>query len=141
MATLSPRQMLAYNHLCDLWSPTITTQGNRKLPGPYELAEEGVPCHREIKRSADIATLLGRVESDIADSVDAWHFAEDQAIGDNWIIIDRSTNPQTGANGNLYGRAWMVRGEVQAFMRSERRQGGKKVILASREDRPPVGVG
>lgn len=141
MATFSPRQMLAYQHRADLWRPTIATQGNRKLPGPYTLAEEDVRCHREVKRSADMATLAGRIEQDVADSVDVWYFAEDQEIGDNWIIIDRSLKPRTGAAGNSSGKAWMVRGEVQAYMESERRQGGRKVILASREDRPPAGVG
>lgn len=139
-ARLSPRQQISFNHLADLYSPTIVTTGNKRLPGPYVLAEEGVRCHREIKRSADVATLIGRVESDIADSTDVYHFAEDQVIDDNWIIIDRSINPRTGGQGNSWGRIWMCRGQPQRFMASQHRESGKTAILASQEKYPPAGL-
>jgi len=139
-ARLSPRQRLSFNHRADLWRPSIVTVGNKRIPGPYVLAETDVRCHREIKGSMSIPTELGRVESDVSDSADKWHFAEDQVIDEGWFIIDRSINPRTGGQGNSWGRAWIVRGQPSRIMASERREAGKVWVLASQEARAPIGV-
>jgi hypothetical protein len=136
---LSPRQLLSFNHLADLYRPTIVTQGSKKLPGPYELVEAGVPCRFEKKSASDLATLIGRLEGDVQDSVDNVHLAADSPVDDNWLLVNKSLD----RNGNPdadFNRVWVCRGQPQRFSASARRQGGKVVIKASQEARPPVGL-
>jgi len=139
-APLSPRQVLAYNHLANLYRPVRTYENDGKpSPESYELAYENVPCRFEIKQSTDIISVIGRLEGDQVETVDNLHVAERQEIDDNWwvknVSLDIAGNPST-----LYGRWWNCRGQPQKFIRSVRRQGGKVVIKVSQEARPPLGI-
>jgi len=138
---LSPRQELSFNHLANLYRPsrTYAADGKPSAEG-YTLAHSGVRCRFEIKQSTDLATVIGRIESDIVEAVDNVHFAEDQEVDDNWWIKNVSLAPDGVTQGNLYGRWWVVRGQPQKFMASERRSGGKVLVKASQERNAPLGI-
>jgi hypothetical protein len=136
---LSPRQRLAYNHLCNLYAPSIVHQGNKALAGPYVLVASNVPCRFEIKDSVDTAEAIGRVEGDQFVSLDTIHLSEFSPIDDNYWVKNVSTRPD-GTPANMAGRWWTVRGQPQYFARSARRQGGKVAVKASQEKFPPKGI-
>lgn len=139
-AELSPRQMLAYNHLGNFYRPVRTYAGDNKPSAEsYELAYVDVPCRFEINQSVDTTSPLGRIEGDQFFTVDAIHVAEQQEIDDNWWVKQVSRRPD-GTPTELFGRWWAVRGQPQAFARSERREGGKKLVKASQEKNPPLGI-
>jgi hypothetical protein len=135
----SPRQMLAYNHLADLYRPTIVHQGNKAVPGPYTLVEANVPCRFEIKDSVDTAEAMGRTEGDQFISLDTLHFCEGSPVDDNFWVVNKSLRPD-GTHSSLYGRWWVCRGQPQKFIRSARRQGGKVAIKASQEKNAPIDI-
>jgi len=140
-AALSPRQELSFNHLCDLWRPLRDyASDNKPSAERYELAYVNVRCRFEIKQSTDTTSAIGRLEGDQFFTIDAIHFAERQEIDDNWIVVNRSMSADGNAADTMNGRIWMVRGQPQVFARSERRQGGKKLVMASQEQNPPLGM-
>lgn len=137
---LSPRQELAYNHLANLYRPgrTYGADGKPSAEG-YTLAYSDVRCRFKINQSSDLATVIGRLESDNFLTLDDVNFAEDQEIDDNWWIKNVSLNVD-GTESTLFGRWWAVRGQPQKFIRSERREGGKVLVKASQEAHPPLGI-
>jgi hypothetical protein len=137
---LSPRQLISFGHLADLYRPTRTYAADNKPSAEgYVLAYAGVRCRFEIKQSTDLATVVGRLEGDQVETTDGVHFSEDQEIDDNWLILNRSLQVDGSPDGN-FGRFWIVRGQPQKFSRSANRQGGKIVVKASQEKNPPLGL-
>lgn len=137
---LSSRQQLSFNHTASLYSPSRTYEADNKPSAEsYALAYEGVRCRFERKQSVSIASILGRVEGDIAETIDLCHLAEDQEIDENWWLLDQSTLPD-GTDAEGKGRWFVVRGQPTVFARSVRRQGGKKVVRLSQERNPPLGL-
>jgi hypothetical protein len=137
---LSPRQNLAYNHLCNLYRPVRTyASDNKPSAESYELAYTGVRCRFKINASADLATVIGRLEGDNYLTLDDLHVAEDQEIDDNWWVLNQTLNID-GTQSTLFGRWWVCRGQPQKFIRSARRQGGKVLIKVSQELNAPLGI-
>lgn len=139
MATLTPRQERLYNHTVDLYAPTTAIVAGKPGPTTYALAEAGVRCRINIKSSPSSPMPIGRVEMDIVVAIDTIAFAEDQEIDDGWLIHNKTLRPD-GAESNLYDRWWMVRSEPQRFVDSERRRGGRVIVMASQESRPVAGL-
>src|SRR3990172_6696544 len=138
---LSPRQELSFNHLADLYRPGRTYAADGKpSPESYTLAYSAVRYRFEIKQSTDLATVIGRLEGDQAETTDVLHFAEDQEIDDNWFIRNVSLEIDGETESSLFGRFWIVRGQPSKFVRSARRQGGKVLVRASQEKNGPLGM-
>lgn len=139
---LSARQVLSFNHTANLYRPRRDPYAADNKPGVerYELAYTDVPCRFEILQSSDTASPLGRIEGDQFFTVDNIHFAEDQEIDDNWWIKNVSLKPDGTPADTMNGRWWVVRGQPQVFARSQRRQGGKKLVKASQERNAPLGL-
>lgn len=143
MAALTARQERIYNHTADLYRPAdpqnITAADGKVGPQTYTLAEAGVRCRINVKNSPSSPTPIGRVESDVLVAMDEASFAEDQAIDDGWWLVNKTLRPD-GSQSNMYGRFWVVRGEPQRFVDSERRRGGRVVVMMSQESRAPQGI-
>lgn len=139
-AALSPRQELSFNHLASLSRPVRTYAGDSK-PGPeqFQLAYQNVPCRREATTNLSETMAFGRLQGGNLITIESWHFAEQQEIGDNWAILDQSLRPD-GSQGSSFGRVWRVRSQPERFIKSERREGGKQIVRASEEKDLPVGV-
>ena len=139
MATLTARQDKLYNHTVDLWEPDTAISSGKPGPRTYTLAEAGVRCRINIKNSPSSPMPIGRVESDVLVAMDIIAFAEDQVIDDGWWLVNKSLRPD-GSQASFYGRFWVIRGEPQRFIDSERRRGGRVIVMASQESRPPQGI-
>ena len=136
---LTPREELLYEHLADLYRPATAIAAAKPGPRMYTLAYSSVRCWFEIKNSPSVAMPIGRVESDIVFAIDNIHFAEDQEIDDTWWIKNVSVLPD-GTSSILFGRWWIVRSEPQRFISTSRRHGGRNIVMASQESRPPLGL-
>lgn len=141
-AELSPRQLLAYNHLASLYKPSREPYSNDNKPAveKWTLVYQDVPCRFEILQSSDTASVIGRVEGDQFFTVDNVHFAERQEVDDNWWIKNTSLSADGSPADTMNGRWWVVRGQPQVFAKSERREGGKKLVKASQEKNGPLGI-
>lgn len=137
---LSPRQELAYGHLCDLYKPAHAIAADGKVgPETYTLEYEDVRCRFVVRQSPSSPSPMGRVESDIVLSIDEVLFSEDQEIDDGWWIQNKSLRPD-GSVSNANGRWWVVRGEPRKYADTETRDGGRVSVMASQEPRPPAGL-
>jgi len=137
---LTPRQELSYNHRADLYQPVVGFDADgRPQPVGYSLRFTDVPCRFERLVPYSAPGVLGRSETDILQSLDKIHFAEDQEVDEAWWIQDKSLRPD-GTPGNSYGRWWVARGEPQRIIDSLDRDGGKVVVTASGELHPPEGL-
>jgi hypothetical protein len=125
---LSERQERSYIHLCDLWQPTDGFDGNGDPEGRvYVLAVAAVPCRFVPKSAVDIATQIGRMESDDLQTVDSLRLPEDSPAQSGWIAVQ-----VTPGHGD-YGKAWIVRGSPKRRISAPGRPAGRVVAYFSKE--------
>ena len=138
-SALSWRQTKLYQHRCDLWRPTRTTTAGKPGQPVYSLVEADVKCFFEINPSTSSLGIMGRLETDIIFTLDILHFAEDQAVDEEWVAVNRTLSADGSQSAN-YGRFWVMRGNPRRISSTSRRAAGKTAIYASQEATAPTGV-
>ena len=125
---MSPRQVKAYTNTCDLYKPN-TISASRIGNDILTLNHNATPAYTNVKYfhesnpEIEKGKFLGRINrEDTPALIDKCHFADDQEVGSNWIIVNKDSGME------YYQNSFILVGDAM----HKSHKAGKKVFYAKR---------
>lgn len=131
---LTDRQQILYQNYVDLWRRNVSVVSDGTVTESFTKAYSNVQCYKQPRSSLSSIEEFGRAEHDIFGTHDIFHFAEDQAIDDTWVIVDKTPGSST------LNKCWVCRGNPTWIQGIGDRQAGKRYSEASYLETPPDGI-
>ena len=108
MYTLELWQAITFKHLADLWEPVEVQNASGDTEGQQWVQRwQGVPNYMVAQPNVPVLIGIGQVAEHTIFTYDVRWWDDKQPIDSNWVIVDRSVNPDGTLTRN-YGLAWVV---------------------------------
>lgn len=139
---LNTRQLLAYNHTCNLWRPTQTIDPSTGVPSDilFVKAYSRVKVHYEYTDNvSDAIEGAGRVKRPTIFTDDSIHMDAAQECDEGWIAQNTSILPD-GTNSPIIGECHMILGGPNVHPSSGNRRANKRKLMAQVIEHPPAEI-